>query len=160
MAQFRSSRFRIPRSQLPAMPLPVDQWDRAHEIFAWLQWSPPKGSPCYESLYTNFPGAIPDQAMHDRIVAMLAEHGFNPTNTLFGTSICPDEINNEPGDIADIMKNHWGAVFPLGGISGAPFVGKTGFGAFSSHVPAHGNVFMFFGPHTAVSESGEVGKYF
>merc|ERR1719487_2484905 len=50
-------------------------------------------------------------------------------------------------------------MFPLGGISGAPFSGKTGFEAFSTHVPHNGNVLVLFGPHVAISEAGEVGKY-
>ena len=33
------------------------------------------------------------------------------------------------------MASYWGECFPMGGIGGAPFVGKTGFGAFSAHVP-------------------------
>merc|ERR1719440_2690722 len=78
---------------------------------------------------------------------------------MYGTSICPDEINNEKGDLADMMKEYWGASFPMGGIGGLPHVGKTGFMAFSHHVPDDGNVLVLFGPHVAISESGEVGKY-
>ena len=48
---------------------------------------------------------------------------------------------------------------PMGGLGGAPFVGKTGFGAFSGHVPDNGNVVILFGPHIAISESGELGAY-
>jgi len=87
------------------------------------------------------------------------QYAFTPENTLFGSSICPDEINNEKGSLADVLKEYWGEVFPLGGISGAPFVGKTGFKAFSHHVPDDGNVLVLFGPHVAISEAGEVGKY-
>merc|ERR1719201_497486 len=47
----------------------------------------------------------------------------------------------------------------MGGIGGAPYVGKTGFMAFSHHVPENGNVIIMFGPHIAISESGEIGKY-
>merc|ERR1711920_1216308 len=47
----------------------------------------------------------------------------------------------------------------MGGIGGAPFVGKTGFGAFSHHVPDDGNVFILFGPHIGFSPSGEAGKF-
>ena len=61
--------------------------------------------------------------------------GLTPQNTIYGQSICPDEINNEKGDLASMMGDYWGECFPLGGIGGAPFVGKTGFAAFSHHVP-------------------------
>merc|ERR1711972_383468 len=58
-----------------------------------------------------------------------------------------------------MMAEHWGEFFPLGGISGAPFVGKTGFMAFSHHVPANGNIILLYGPHVGISEAGEVGKF-
>jgi hypothetical protein len=38
-------------------------------------------------------------------------------------------------------------------------VGKTGFTAFSHHVPDDGHVVILFGPHVAISEAGELGKY-
>merc|ERR1712039_624623 len=47
----------------------------------------------------------------------------------------------------------------MGGISGAPFVGKTGFAAFSHHVPANGHVVVLFGPHIGFSPEGEAGKF-
>merc|ERR1712107_455386 len=78
-------------------------------------------------------------------------------NTILGTSVCPDEINNESTDLSVIMQDHWGEVFPMGGISGAPFTGKTGFKAFSSHVADEGHIIVMFGPHVAISETGEVG---
>ena len=40
----------------------------------------------------------------------------------------------------------------MGGIGGAPFVGKTGFAAFSHHVPDDGHVLILFGPHVGVRE--------
>jgi hypothetical protein len=73
--------------------------------------------------------------------------------------MCPDEINHEASDLSSILSGFWGESFPLGGISGAPFSGKTGFGAFSAHVPDGGNVLVFFGPHVGISKHGEVGKY-
>jgi hypothetical protein len=56
------------------------------------------------------------------------------------------------------MSNFWGEVFPMGGISGAPFGGKTGFTAFSHHVPDNGNIILIYGPHVGISEDGDVGK--
>jgi len=46
----------------------------------------------------------------------------------------------------------------MGGISGTPFTGVTGFAAFSSHVADEGNILVAFGPHVGISEEGEVGK--
>ena len=61
--------------------------------------------------------------------------------------------------MATLMAEHWGKCFPMGGIGGAPFVGQTGFGAFSAHVPEDGNIVILFGPHIAISDAGELGQY-
>jgi len=47
----------------------------------------------------------------------------------------------------------------MGGLAGIPFVGKSGFNAFAHHVPEDGNIFILYGPHVAVSDIGEIGKY-
>ena len=46
----------------------------------------------------------------------------------------------------------------MGGLGGLPFVGKTGFKAYSHHVPKDGNVFIIFAPHIGFAEDGLVGK--
>lgn len=128
--------------------------------FSWMNVSPKSETPCGEALEKNFPGSLPGIAVLKRTTSVLAEKfNMDPENTIYGQSICPDEINNEKGDLADIMKDYWGEVFPMGGIGGAPYVGKTGFGAFSHHVPDNGHVFILFGPHVGISDEGEVGKY-
>jgi len=93
------------------------------------------------------------------VLRSLKQCDLDEVNTLYGQSICPDEINNQPGTIAHMFIEKYGKFFPLGGIGAAPFVGKTGFGAFSAHVPKDGNIFIMYGPHIGVAESGEVGKY-
>jgi len=45
-------------------------------------------------------------------------------------------------------------VFTISGIGGLPFVGKTGWAAFSSHVPEDGNVVVLFAPHVGVDSYG------
>ena len=124
-----------------------------------MRWSPQPDTKVYDTLHRCFPGALPGDALLRRTVGVLELHGVRTGNTIYGQSICPDEINNEPGDLATLMSEHWGNCFPMGGIGGAPFVGKTGFGAFSGHVPDNGNVVILFGPHIAISESGDLGKY-
>jgi hypothetical protein len=52
----------------------------------------------------------------------------------------------------------WGEVFPLGGLAGMPFTGKTGWGAFSSHVPKNGNITVLFAPHVGIDKNGNIGK--
>jgi len=121
---------------------------------------PAINTPSWKALDDNFRGAIPGTALF-HIVKSLTHNqfGMTPANTLYADSLCPDEINHENGGLPDIMKEYWGACFPMGGIGGAPFVGKTGFSAFSNHVPDDGHLLLLFGPHVAVSETGEVGKY-
>lgn len=103
---------------------------------------------------------MPGSAVSKRVATVLEQkYTMNPGTTLYGQSICPDEINNEHDDLATLMTEHWGEVFPMGGIGGAPYVGKTGFGAFASHVPDGGDILIMFGPHCGVSSSGELGKY-
>lgn len=103
---------------------------------------------------------MPGSVVTKRTSTVLSDRfGMSKENTLYGQSICPDEINNEKGDLSYLMIDYWGECFPMGGIGGAPFVGRTGFGAFSAHVPENGNVLILFGPHIAISENGELGKY-
>ena len=105
-------------------------------LLHWLNTTPKPGHPCAKTLEREFPGALPGIAVQKRSSAVLLEKfGLGGENTIYGQSICPDEINNEKGGLADLMKEYWGEVFPMGGIGGSPYVGKTGFGAFASHVP-------------------------
>ena len=71
----------------------------------------------------------------NRALKVLLAHGINSDNTLFAQSVCPDEINHEVGDITSLLTRHLGEVFHMGGLAGVPFTGKTGFAAFSHHVP-------------------------
>jgi hypothetical protein len=87
--------------------------------------------------------------------------GFTNENTLFADSSCPDEINHDDPleDITSLFANRWGEVFPLSGLAGLPFVGKTGWGAFCSHVPSpDGNIVVLFAPHVGIDSNGNVGK--
>ena len=86
--------------------------------------------------------------------------GFNSENTLFADSSCPDEINHDDQeeDITLLFQNRWGEVFPLAGLAGVPFTGKTGWGAFSNHVPMNGNIVVLFAPHVGIDKDGKVGQ--
>lgn len=48
----------------------------------------------------------------------------------------------------------------LSGLAGLPFVGKTGWGAFSSHVPKNGNIVVLFAPHVGIDVNGVVGSIY
>merc|ERR1712207_49004 len=86
------------------------------------------------------------------------KYGFTTKNTLYGQSIGADEANHLTGELADQMRHTWGHVFNLGGLAGIPFVGKTGFTAFSHHVPDDGNLFVVYAPNIGISPHGEIGK--
>lgn len=162
------------------------------DVFAWLRWAPPAVTPCGEALGRSFPGALPASAIIRRTDEVLKSlyPDLTASSVLHGQSLCPDEINHQQDSLATRMAEHWGGVFPMGGIGGAPFVGKTGYDAFSHHVrfafafpviwcplflhivgmltqpycllllqvPDGGDVFILFGPHIGISESGELGK--
>mmetsp|Transcript_68358 Transcript_68358/g.154778 ORF Transcript_68358/g.154778 Transcript_68358/m.154778 type:complete len:489 (-) Transcript_68358:96-1562(-) len=129
------------------------------EVFNWLGLAPQPGSPCSKTLHTYFPGALPGTAVFHRMRMVLEEeYGFDPSSVRYAQSLCPDEINFRRNSISQQMVEHWGEAFSMGGISGAPFVGKAGFVHFIARSPVDGNVIVFFGPHTSISPDGQVGK--
>lgn len=86
--------------------------------------------------------------------------GLTSEDTVFTQSSCPDELNhdNVSEDLSISLSRNWGEVFHIGGLAGVPFTGKTGWGAFSHHVPDDGNIVLLFAPHVGVTEQGHVGK--
>lgn len=107
----------------------------------------------------NFPGAMKGSAVMTRVLETVEPYGLTWSNTVYGSSLCSDEINSDPGHLSVLLTKYYGKSFHLGGIGGAPYVGKTGFGAFSHHVPDDGHVLIVFGPHIGVSPTGELGKF-
>eukprot|EP00469_Lotharella_globosa_P001736 CAMPEP_0167800136 /NCGR_PEP_ID=MMETSP0111_2-20121227/17535_1 /TAXON_ID=91324 /ORGANISM="Lotharella globosa, Strain CCCM811" /LENGTH=314 /DNA_ID=CAMNT_0007695305 /DNA_START=50 /DNA_END=994 /DNA_ORIENTATION=- len=103
----------------------------------------------------HFPGAHRADIVLRTTRAVFKKYGFNEDNTLFASSTCPDEINCVIDDFSLI----WGEHFSLGGLAGLPFTGKTGFTAFSHHVPEKdGRLLIFFAPHIGVASDGKTGK--
>jgi len=112
-----------------------------------------------KSLSDHFAGYAhnADLVKHSQAILQV-KYGFTKSNTLYGQSLGADEANHMSGELADQMRHCWGHVFNLGGIGGIPFVGKTGFTAFSYHVPDDGNLLILYGPNVGVSPKGELGK--
>lgn len=106
-----------------------------------------------------FPGAIGSSTTLSKVASILKPYGFTAANTLFAQSMCPDEINHEIGDITDLFFKQFGEVFHLGGLAGIPFAGKTGFGAFSHHVPDGGHCFVLMAPHIGITDDMQLGLY-
>lgn len=114
------------------------------------------------SLNQYFPLSSSTSEMIQKVVTTLGQRGFNRSNTLFGSSVCPDEINSKPSkslaaQFQSVLTDQNG-VFTLGGLGGIPFVGISGMGAFLSHTPTNGKVVIMYGPHVGISDDGQVGK--
>ncbi len=112
-----------------------------------------------DMIKNNFPNACEGQKLTVDVVDLLPrELGMTPKNTLVGFCTCPDEINRE---VTNFSSYYGPKQFPLGGLAGYPFTGKTGFGAFSHHAPNNGkegNIIIIYGPHLGINEKGELGK--
>jgi hypothetical protein len=121
-------------------------------------------SPDFDSsVRTFFPGAVPNTVVNNRAAERLLSRGYRPYNTILGSSLCSDEIDSTALSLMQQLQKSLtlkkdGGVFNLGGLGGVPFVGKSGFGAFLSHVPVSGKVIILYGPHVGISNEGVVGK--
>jgi len=134
------------------------------------------------SLKSYFAGSIAnDDIVKKLLVPALKKRGFTRSNTLLGSSLCSDEINDGTSSrtLLHFVHGAFGAstssssssnslgksvsaspsgIFSLGGLGGIPAVGMTGFGAFFSHCPDDGKVLIVYGPHVGISNDGTVGK--
>lgn len=104
----------------------------------------------------HFPDAMLMSKFQEKIIFDLKSIEIAPENTIWATSICSDELNNFLQELNSILAGP--GPFRLGGISGLPFVGITGFNAFLSHAPSHGCAMIIYGPHIGVSEHGILGE--
>lgn len=111
-----------------------------------------------EATNRYFPGALSSGAIDHLVEKTLSKRGFTAQNTLFATSVCPDEVNSKNGELTDLLKTRYGEAFTLGGLGGIPFTGTAGFTAYSHHVPDGGKMFVVFAPHVGIESVGNVGK--
>lgn len=103
-----------------------------------------------ERIRTLFPDAAPfEQVLENYYRRMMLEYGLDAIQSIAAVSLCPDELNNP---VIEKIRDYFGHVFHLGGLTGYPFTGETGFNAFGDHIPDAGTAFIFFGPHLAISE--------
>lgn len=114
------------------------------------------------ALNQYFPLSLSSSGMVNTVMETLSKNGFTKTNTLFGSSVCPDEINSKPSkSLATALQStltEQNGQFTLGGLGGIPFVGISGVQAFMSHTPDNGKVVIMYGPHVGISDDGIVGK--
>jgi len=113
-----------------------------------------------QSIDKYFPGSMKGHEVDEAAYCMLASEGFTDDNTLYADCSCPDEINHDDPDedITSLMTKRWGEIFPLAGLAGFPFTGRTGWGAFSAHVPADGHIMVLYAPHVGVDCDGKIGS--
>ena len=104
---------------------------------------------------SNFPGAISNKELSKKVVKALESKGFTAENTLLATSVCADELARV---LEDEFVDIYGTNFNLGGLSGFPFAGNTGWGAMSAHVPDSGYCLTIHGPHVGITKDGVIGK--
>lgn len=83
------------------------------------------------------------------------ELSLEPKQIMLADSICSDDVNSiqYPARALEFL-----GPFKMGGLDGFPFTGLTGMGAFASHVPDDGAVFIYYGPHIGVSKTGTIGE--
>lgn len=103
-----------------------------------------------------YPNAVSISHLQNIVSEKLSEKNLNSKNTLWATSVCSDEVNQSLHRLDENFETF--GPFILGGISGIPFAGKTGFKAFSSHIPDSGGALIIYGPHVGISQEGEIGK--
>jgi Limiting CO2-inducible proteins B/C beta carbonyic anhydrases len=80
---------------------------------------------------------------------------LEPSQIMLADSICSDDVNSiqYPARAHEFL-----GPFKMGGLDGFPFTGLTGMGAFASHVPDEGAVFVYYGPHIGITKSGTIGE--
>ncbi len=80
---------------------------------------------------------------------------LEPAQIMLADSICSDDVNSiqYPARAHEFL-----GPFKMGGLDGFPFTGITGMGAFASHVPDEGAVFVYYGPHIGISKNGAIGE--
>lgn len=80
---------------------------------------------------------------------------LEPTQVMLADSICSDDVNSiqYPSRAMEFL-----GPFKMGGLDGFPFTGLTGMGAFASHVPDSGAVFIYYGPHIGITKDGVIGE--
>eukprot|EP00573_Skeletonema_grethae_P001854 CAMPEP_0201686188 /NCGR_PEP_ID=MMETSP0578-20130828/727_1 /ASSEMBLY_ACC=CAM_ASM_000663 /TAXON_ID=267565 /ORGANISM="Skeletonema grethea, Strain CCMP 1804" /LENGTH=300 /DNA_ID=CAMNT_0048170207 /DNA_START=19 /DNA_END=921 /DNA_ORIENTATION=- len=113
-------------------------------------------SPEFDALVKkSFPGAISNTDLVTKVVSVLEGKGFANENTLLATSLCADELARV---LEDEFVSVYGNNFNLGGLSGFPFAGNTGFGAMAAHIPDDGFCLLIHGPHVGICKNGQIGK--
>jgi hypothetical protein len=113
-----------------------------------------EASDCVKKIDLAFPGSMKNKDLVRKVSDILEDKYSYGDDTLVATSLCVDEVNR-------VLDEDFGKVydypFNMGGLSGFPLAGVTGFGAMASHIPDGGSCLIVFGPHVGVDSGGAVG---
>ena len=107
-------------------------------------------------IHPFYPNAVPTiDAINITIDYVEDVLDLDPNRVMLADSICSDDVNSiqYPARTQEFL-----GPFKLGGLDGFPFAGLTGMGAFASHVPEQGAVFIYYGPHIGISADGTIGQ--
>lgn len=103
-----------------------------------------------------YPNAVTTIDGFNKIIDFVEEElDLEPSQLMLADSICSDDVNSIQ---YPIRATEFLGPFKMGGLDGFPFTGLSGMGAFASHVPDDGAVFVYYGPHIGISRDGEVGE--
>jgi hypothetical protein len=83
------------------------------------------------------------------------ELDLEPKQIMLADSVCSDDVNSIQ---YPVRTQEFLGPFKMGGLDGFPFTGLTGMGAFASHVPDEGAVFIYYGPHIGITKDGTIGE--
>lgn len=103
-----------------------------------------------------YPNAITTiDSVNNLIDFVESDLDLDPTQIMLADSICSDDVNSiqYPARTKEFL-----GPFKMGGLDGFPFTGLTGMGAFASHVPEEGAVFIYYGPHIGITKGGIIGE--
>ncbi|HAK80677.1 MAG TPA: hypothetical protein DCM71_28175 [Runella sp.] len=103
-----------------------------------------------------YPNAITTIDSVNRFIDYIEEYlNLEPEQVMLADSVCSDDVNSiqYPARTKELL-----GPFKMGGLDGFPFTGLTGMGAFASHVPDNGAVFIYYGPHIGITKTGTIGE--
>lgn len=109
-----------------------------------------------EIIRKYYPNALTTIDTVNKIIDYVEEKlDLEPAQVMLADSICSDDVNSiqYPARALEFL-----GPFKMGGLDGFPFTGLTGMGAFASHVPDDGAVYVYYGPHIGVSKEGIIGE--
>jgi hypothetical protein len=93
-------------------------------------------------IHQYYPQAVTTIDSVNKLIDFIeAELDLEPTQVMLADSICSDDVNSiqYPARAHELL-----GPFKMGGLDGFPFTGLTGMGAFASHVPDEGAVFVYY----------------